>query len=158
MRVLVPALIRRKQRTLAAARQRRRRRGKRAREYTAQYSDIDRELAHPRVGASWEGFVIEQVLRILQPSESYFWATHQGAEVDLLLMHEGRRFGIEVKYSETPKVTRSARSALADLRLIPPRASSSVTSFLGSYLGTLETTAVVPFLPQAARMVGRKQG
>ena len=74
-------------------------------------------LAHPRVGASWEGFAIEQALRALQPTEAYFWATHGGAELDLLFFHRGRRFGLEAKFSEAPEVTRSMHIALDDLAL-----------------------------------------
>ena len=72
---------------------------------------------HPRVGASWEGFALEMVLRVLRPAEAYFWATHSGAELDLLLTHHGRRFGFEFKYSEAPRVTRSAHTAITDLQL-----------------------------------------
>jgi hypothetical protein len=74
-------------------------------------------LGHPKIGASWEGFVIEQVLRIIRPSEAYFWATHNGAELDLLFFHNGKRYGIEVKFSETPEITRSMRTAQHDLDL-----------------------------------------
>lgn len=74
-------------------------------------------LAHPRVGASWEGFVIEQVLQAIRPAEAYFWATHGGAELDLLLFHRGRRYGVEAKFSEAPAVTRSMHIALTDLEL-----------------------------------------
>jgi predicted AAA+ superfamily ATPase len=74
-------------------------------------------MGHPRIGASWEGFVIEQVLRVLQPSEAYFWATHTGAELDLLFFHKGRRYAFEVKLNEAPTITRSMRSALEDLGL-----------------------------------------
>jgi predicted AAA+ superfamily ATPase len=72
---------------------------------------------HPRVGASWEGFVLEQVMQTLQPGDAYFWATHQGAEIDLFFLHHGQRFGIEVKYSEAPKITLSMHIALQDLGL-----------------------------------------
>jgi predicted AAA+ superfamily ATPase len=74
-------------------------------------------LAHPRVGASWEGFAIEQVLQAIRPAEAYFWATHNGAELDLLFFHRGRRYGVEAKFSEAPTVTRSMHVALADLCL-----------------------------------------
>jgi uncharacterized protein len=74
-------------------------------------------LAHPRVGASWEGFAIEEVLRAVRPPEAYFWATHGGAELDLLFFHRGRRYGVEAKFSEAPEVTRSLRTALEDLAL-----------------------------------------
>ncbi len=72
---------------------------------------------HARVGASWEGFVVEQVLQALSPSEAFFWATHQRAEIDLFFFHEGQRFGIEVKYSEAPRITKSTRVAFRDLQL-----------------------------------------
>lgn len=73
--------------------------------------------AHPRVGASWEGFALEMVLRMLRPGEAYFWRTHSGAELDLLLTLRGRRFGFEFKYSEAPRITRSAHTAVSDLQL-----------------------------------------
>jgi len=74
-------------------------------------------LAHPRVGASWEGFAIEQVVQAVAPSEAFFWATHGGAELDLLFLQRGRRYAVEVKFNEAPTVTKSMRVALADLRL-----------------------------------------
>ncbi|MGQ9661551.1 MAG: ATP-binding protein [Kiritimatiellia bacterium] len=79
----------------------------------------DREalLAHPIVGFSWEGFAIEQVLRISSITEAYFWGTHGGAELDLLFMHKGRWLGVECKFSEAPVVTRSMRVAIEDLQL-----------------------------------------
>ncbi len=79
--------------------------------------DFDALLAHPRSGASWEGFVVEQVLRVAQPDEAYFWATHNGAELDLLLFKGGRRIGVEVKRMDAPKVTPSMQIALHDLQL-----------------------------------------
>jgi hypothetical protein len=74
-------------------------------------------FSHPRVGASWEGFAVEQVLRSLPIAEAFFWATHTGAELDLLFVHQGKRYGAEVKFSEAPSVTKSMRIALQDLRL-----------------------------------------
>lgn len=74
-------------------------------------------LGHPKVGASWEGYVIEQVLQILRPSEAYFWAVHNSAELDLLFFHKGKRYGMEVKFSEAPEITRSMQIALHDLDL-----------------------------------------
>lgn len=74
---------------------------------------------HPKSGASWEGFVIEQVVRQLRarPDECYFWATHAGAELDLLLVRGRKRVGVEIKRTGSPRFTPSMRSALADLRL-----------------------------------------
>jgi predicted AAA+ superfamily ATPase len=74
-------------------------------------------LAHPRSGASWEGFALEQVLRIAQPDAAHFWATHAGAALDLLLFKAGRRIGVEFKRSDAPRVTPSMATALRDLRL-----------------------------------------
>lgn len=76
-------------------------------------------LEHPRLGASWEGFALEQVVSVLgaRPDECYFWATHTGAELDLLVVRGRRRFGFEFKRTEGPRVTPSVRSALRDLRL-----------------------------------------
>jgi uncharacterized protein len=74
-------------------------------------------LAHPRSGASWEGFALEQVLRIAQPDEAYFWATHTGAELDLLLVRSGRRVGVEFKRADAPRLAPSMRIAMHDLRL-----------------------------------------
>jgi len=74
-------------------------------------------LGHPMIGPSWEGFAIEQVLQAVRPAEAYFWSTQQAAELDLFLLHRGRRVGIELKFSEAPRFTRSMHIALADLRL-----------------------------------------
>ena len=79
--------------------------------------DMQTLFGHPKVGVSWEGYAIEQVLSILRPNEAYFWATHSGAELDLLFFQRGKRYGIEVKFSEAPEVTRSMYSALQDLGL-----------------------------------------
>ena len=74
-------------------------------------------LAHPKCGDSWEGYVIEEALRLLQPDEAYFWATHNGAELDLLLIKDGRRLGIECKRVDAPRLTPSMRTALDDLEI-----------------------------------------
>ena len=74
-------------------------------------------LTHPRCGASWEGFALEQVLRIARPDEAFFWATHQGAELDLLMLKGSQRVGVEFKRADAPKVTPSMRIALHDLKL-----------------------------------------
>ncbi|NGZ11832.1 MAG: ATP-binding protein [Nitrospira sp. LK70] len=72
---------------------------------------------HPKVGASWEGFAVEEVLKALRPDEAYYWATHQGAEIDLVLFKHGRRVGVECKRMDAPIMTPSMRIALSDLRL-----------------------------------------
>ena len=74
-------------------------------------------LNHPACGASWEGYAIEEAIRVVAPDESYFWATHNGAELDLLLLKNGLRIGIECKRSDAPRVTPSMRISLTDLEL-----------------------------------------
>lgn len=74
-------------------------------------------LAHPKAGLSWEGFAIEEALRVARPDGAYFWATHTGAELDLLLIKRGRRYGVEVKFQDAPRLTPSMRIALEDLGL-----------------------------------------
>jgi predicted AAA+ superfamily ATPase len=75
--------------------------------------------AHPKSGASWEGFAIDQAIQALNADshECYFWRTHTGAELDLLVIRGTRRIGIEVKRTTAPSITPSMRSALADLEL-----------------------------------------
>ena len=72
---------------------------------------------HPKVGASFEGFAIEQLAGAFDAGGAYFWATHGGAELDLLLMRGGRRYGFECKLADAPGTTRSMRVALNDLEL-----------------------------------------
>jgi predicted AAA+ superfamily ATPase len=74
---------------------------------------------HPKLGASWEGFVLEEVIKQLgvEPEQCYFWATHAGAELDLLVVHGRQRLGFEFKRTASPSLTRSMRSAMADLGL-----------------------------------------
>lgn len=72
---------------------------------------------HPKSGASWEGYVIEEVFKAAEPDEAYFWATHAGAELDLLIFKDGRRIGIECKRLDAPRLTPSMRTALTDLQL-----------------------------------------
>ncbi len=82
--------------------------------------DTPAELqGHPKVGASFEGFVIEQLLGMIgrHSTNAYYWATHAGAELDLMLIAGGKRYGVEVKLSDAPAATRSMRTAFADLAL-----------------------------------------
>ncbi len=81
--------------------------------------DSEDLLSHPKVGSSWEGFGIRSVISRLgaRPEETYFWATHAGAELDLLVIHGRKRLGFEFKRTVAPKTTRSMHVALADLRL-----------------------------------------
>lgn len=74
-------------------------------------------LGYPRCGASWEGYVIEEVIRSVDPDDVYFWATHNGAEIDLVFTKVGRMYGVECKRSDAPALTPSIRIALNDLGL-----------------------------------------
>ncbi|MBN1594912.1 ATP-binding protein [candidate division FCPU426 bacterium] len=74
-------------------------------------------LRHPRCGTSWEGYVIEEVIRSVEPNDAYFWATHNGAEIDLILSLGGRLYGVECKRAAAPAMTPSMRIALEDLGL-----------------------------------------
>ncbi len=74
-------------------------------------------LTHPRCGASWEGYIIEEILKVAGQDEAYFWATHGGAELDLLLIRDGRRIGVEIKRADAPALTPSMRVAMTDLQL-----------------------------------------
>jgi predicted AAA+ superfamily ATPase len=73
--------------------------------------------SHPKRGASWEGFALEQVLHVLGTRDAYFWATHAGAELDLMVLLNGQRHGFEFKLADAPGTTRSMRVALEDLDL-----------------------------------------
>lgn len=98
-------------------------------------------LLHPRLGASWEGYVLEEVLKSNPPDEAWFWATHAGAELDLLMLRRGRRIGVEIKRMDAPKLTRSMRIAFDDLRL-----EQLVVLYPGSRRYALaEGMEVVPF-------------
>lgn len=74
-------------------------------------------FSHPKCGASWEGYVIEEVLKIANPDEQYFWRTHNGAEIDLVVVKDGRIFGVECKWIDAPRLTPSMRIAKDDLKL-----------------------------------------
>lgn len=82
-------------------------------------SDITAVERHPKLGASWEGFALEELLRSYEipASDAYFWRTQAGAELDLLIHCQGQKLGFEFKYSDRPQMTPSMRIALADLQL-----------------------------------------
>jgi len=73
----------------------------------------------PKLGASWEGFALECVCQTLgkQDSELYFWNTHAGAELDLFWQNKGKNWGVEFKYEDAPRLTRSMQIAVQDLRI-----------------------------------------
>ena len=72
---------------------------------------------HPRMGASWEGFAIEEALSVFRPRQAWFYATHAGAELDLFFLHKGKRIGVEVKRTGAPAISKSMHVALEDLKL-----------------------------------------
>lgn len=72
---------------------------------------------HPKLGASWEGFCIENILGWMGERTAWFWSTHSQAELDLLVFHQGRRIGFEFKFSDAPGLTRSMHIAREDLKL-----------------------------------------
>jgi predicted AAA+ superfamily ATPase len=73
--------------------------------------------AHPKFGSSWEGFALEQTLAAAGADETYCWGTHAGAELDLLLVRGGRRYGVEFKCADAPRMTKSLHISCADLKL-----------------------------------------
>lgn len=73
--------------------------------------------SHPKLGASWEGFALEQVIGALESRDRYFWATQAGAELDLMVRIQSRRYGFEFKYADAPGTTRSMHIAVRDLSL-----------------------------------------
>lgn len=78
----------------------------------------DKEIfKHVKVGASWEGFVIEQILQRINTRDCYYWRTHAGSELDLLSLKNGKRIGFEVKFSDVPKITKSMHNVIEDLKL-----------------------------------------
>lgn len=79
--------------------------------------DFHELTGHPNVGASWEGFALEHVLHTLDVTDACFWSVHGGGEVDLFVLHHGRRVGFEFRYSEAPTVTRSMHNAADTLKL-----------------------------------------
>ena len=73
--------------------------------------------SHPKLGLSWEGYALEEIIKVTEPDQVYFWAAHSGAELDLLVIKDGRHYGVEFKRVDAPKVTVSMRAALEDLQL-----------------------------------------
>jgi hypothetical protein len=74
-------------------------------------------LEHPKNGASWEGYALEETLKAVPFDQAYFWATHQGAELDLLLIKDNTKYGVEYKMADAPRITPSIMTAIGDLGL-----------------------------------------
>jgi len=79
--------------------------------------DFHAVTGHPQVGASWEGFAMEQIIRRTNPSQVYYWATYSGAELDMFIVVNGKRYGIEFKFNEAPDKTKSMAVAIESLKL-----------------------------------------
>ena len=80
-------------------------------------SELQNLYAYSRVGASWEGFALQQFLQIVKPAQTYFWSTYRGAEIDLFFLAQGRRYGVECKFHEAPRTSKSMHIAIQDLNL-----------------------------------------
>ena len=76
-------------------------------------------MLHPKIGFSWEGMALEEIIRALkvESDDCYFWSTQSGAELDLLILTNGKKIGFEIKYTTTPKITKSMHIAIEDLNL-----------------------------------------
>lgn len=87
--------------------------------YMLGITDWDSLLGNPHLGASWESFALKQIMLInnFDPNDCYHWSTHQGAELDLLVVHGNERLGYEFKFSESPQISKSMRVAMEDLKL-----------------------------------------
>jgi predicted AAA+ superfamily ATPase len=109
--------------------------------------------SHPKLGASWEGFCLEQILSLAGDRAAYFWATHSGAELDLLLSHAGRRLGFEFKYSERPATTKSMRIAQQDLSL-----DHLYVVHPGEHTFPLDDTITAVTLPHLLEILAREPG
>jgi predicted AAA+ superfamily ATPase len=80
--------------------------------------DLTQVQSNPKLGGSWEGFALEQVIRLAGAErESYFYKTYAGAELDLLVMRGGKRYGFEFKYADAPGTSKSMHSVMTDLKL-----------------------------------------
>lgn len=82
-----------------------------------QLGELSELQSHPKLGASWEGFAVEQIIGLLNTRDAYFWATHGGAELDLMVRVRGKHYGFEIKYADAPGSSRSMQIALQDLAL-----------------------------------------
>ena len=80
---------------------------------------MEQMVTHPKLGASWEGFAVEQVIRSSGVGEEdvYYWGVHNQCELDLLVFKAGKRLGYEIKYTDTPKLTISQQAAMEHLKL-----------------------------------------
>ena len=105
---------------------------------------------HPKIGASFEGFAVEHIVNHLQSENNFFWGTHAGAELDLMATIAGKRYGFEIKYSESVGSTRSMRTAIADLEL-----EHLWIVYPGSECYTLDQSISVVSIEQVTELIDR---
>ena len=110
--------------------------------------DFQGLLGHPKLGASWEAFAIEQILSLCGERDAYFWRTHAGAELDLFFPFARRRIGFEFKVSDAPSTTKSMHIAIRDLQLthlyvVYPGANSYSMDNKITALGLADSTSVI---------------
>jgi predicted AAA+ superfamily ATPase len=121
-----------------------------------QLTTIGELQGHPKGGASWEGFVLEQLIRAFDTRDAYFWGTHAGAELDLMVMIGGKRYGFEIKYADAPGKSRSMHTAIEDLNLerlwvvYPGRQEYMLDDKI--IVGPLETALKIPTMLRAGRI------
>jgi len=106
--------------------------------------------SHPKLGASWEGYCIEQILNIVGDRDTYYWATHSGAELDLLVFHQDQRLGFEFKYTDQPRTTKSMRIAMEDLSL-----DHLYVVHLGDHRYPLDETITAITLPEIVSLLSQ---
>lgn len=106
--------------------------------------------SHPKLGASWEGYCLEQILSLTGSRDAYYWATHSGAELDLLVFHQGKRLGFEFKFSDKPLITKSMRVAMDDLSL-----DHLYVVHPGEHCYPLDETITAINLPEILSLLGR---
>jgi len=107
-------------------------------------------LSHPKAGSSWEGYALEEAIHRIKPESVYFWATHTGAELDLLLFKGGKRYGVEAKLQDAPRITPSMRIAMRDLGL-----ERLAVVYPGEARYALDDRIEVMPLPDVNRLVDR---
>ena len=108
--------------------------------------DINGLLVQPKMGASWEGFAIEQIIQTANTPHCYFWSVHNQAELDLLIIKDGKRFGFEFKHTDKPQITKSIKMAMSSLNL-----DQAMIVYPGAVSFPLEEKISVLNLPDAAK-------
>ena len=108
--------------------------------------DLNGLLVQPKMGASWEGFALEQIIQTANTPHCYFWSVHSQAELDLLVLKDGKRFGFEFKYTDKPQITKSIKASMSSLNL-----DQTIIVYPGDVSFPLDKNIVVLSLPEAVR-------